>query len=221
MSEINANSYIITHSNGKTEAIDAMTASDALSAMTISENESKVKQVLMMRESIIVKTPDIPDPVSMSASVQDGGLLPGNANLVAPSTVNAHVGDSVEVVAVTDPRFVFAGWRKGSAIISTAPSFTYSFQSGETTVALEGVFILADVPLSVQANPANGGTVFCSVDKAKANSSLRIMATPATGYSFDHWERDGAQVSTEQIATITVAPSETTAVYTAVFTVNP
>lgn len=67
--------------------------------------------------------------------------------------------------------------------------------------------------ITTAVSPAGGGTTTGDGTYA-AGASCTITATPAAGYTFVRWEKNGAQVSTSASYTFTVSESAT---YTAVF----
>ena len=70
--------------------------------------------------------------------------------------------------------------------------------------------------ITVSANPTAGGTV-SGAGNYNHGASCTLTATPATGYTFTKWTKDGTQVSTNASFTFTVTNSGS---YVAVFTKN-
>ena len=59
------------------------------------------------------------------------------------------------------------------------------------------------VPITVSANPTNGGTV-TGGGTYNQGQSCTVTATPASGYTFLRWTENGNQVSTNASYTFTV-----------------
>ena len=222
MADYTLNSYIINHNDGKSEQVDAESAEKALKSLAVPETESKVKQLLMIREGIRVSVPDNPDKVALTVAVENIGIAENPDNRAFPSLTDFCVGDSVSLGAAADPRYDFIGWYKNGAQISTNPDFTYlAVQSDSPALEIMARFSLRDVPIATAVEPAGGGTAFCSVDGVRPNTTIRFMATPSSGHEFSHWERKGISLSNDAIASISVSPlaeDETIAEYKAVFT---
>ena len=71
--------------------------------------------------------------------------------------------------------------------------------------------------ITANANPANGGTV-TGGGTYDAGATCTLTATPASGYQFDSWKKNGSVVSTNATYSFTVTESAT---YTAYFTQAP
>ena len=70
--------------------------------------------------------------------------------------------------------------------------------------------------ITTASSPVGGGTT-TGGGTYSSGASCTITATPASGYSFVRWEKNGAQVSTSALYTFTVSESAT---YTAIFKWN-
>ena len=84
----------------------------------------------------------------------------------------------------------------------------------KAVAVLIGVVFIAVVAGSI-AFPAHGTT--------EANKELVLLAVPSEGYTFNHWERNGVNISDSRLLKTEVTPlseKEESAVYTAVFTAN-
>lgn len=94
---------------------------------------------------------------------------------------------------------------------------TVTVLESEGTVAFTAVAALADgtpVP-SCAAYPAS-----FTVD---AGDSIILSAVAGSGYTFVEWDRNGTKLSSDAVAQVTVSPlsdTESSAVYTAVFSSN-
>lgn len=91
-------------------------------------------------------------------------------------------------------------------------SRTYSF-----TVNSSGTYCANyNCSISASANSSAGGTV-TGAGYYLYGSSCTLTATPATGYTFTKWTKNGSQVSTDASYTFNVTQAAT---YVAVFTIN-
>ena len=88
-------------------------------------------------------------------------------------------------------------------------------------------FRLADVSWTANVLPNEasvaGSIAFPAHGTTEANKELELLAVPAEGYTFDHWERNGVNISDNKLLQTKVNPlddKEESAVYTAVFTAN-
>ena len=77
-------------------------------------------------------------------------------------------------------------------------------------------FTSSDYTISASASPSNGGTI-SGAGTYPGGSTCTLTATPATGYSFVRWTKNGSQVSTNPSYSFTVTGN---ASYVAVFSLN-
>ena len=94
--------------------------------------------------------------------------------------------------------------------MSTSASYSFTVTESASYVA---VFSLNSYTISASANPSAGGNV-SGAGTYNYGSTCTLTATPATGYSFVRWTKNGSQVSTSASYSFTVTGS---ASYVAVF----
>ncbi|GBU23047.1 hypothetical protein R80B4_02961 [Fibrobacteres bacterium R8-0-B4] len=145
------------------------------------------------------------DPVATTyqltvvASPANGGKVTRNPEIDAYDA-----GTQVTVTATAEPGFVFTGWTEAS-----------SAKTSPVTITMDGNKVLIanfekqiDVPVSytltVNASPAEGGTVSRSPSSNayKTGEPVTVTATAASGYTFSGWS--GASTSTNATITVTM-----------------
>jgi hypothetical protein len=97
-------------------------------------------------------------------------------------------------------------------------------QGGVDTAVFVATFKLADVAWTSTVEPAEASAAGCiafpTSGTTAANGSLELLAVAKDGFEFDHWERNGASLSENELATVEVAPlaeGEQACVFKAVF----
>lgn len=143
--------------------------------------------------------------ISASASPSNGGTISGAGTYPGGSTCT--------LTATPATGYSFVRWTKNGSQVSTNPSYSFTVTGNASYVA---VFSLNSYTISVSANPSEGGTV-SGGGTYNYGSSCTLTATPATGYSFVRWTKNGSQVSTNPSYSFTVTGN---ASYVAVFSLN-
>ena len=220
----NLNTFRITHFNGSVEEISAVDMAQALANTGIAETTSPVVSAVRTKTNVKTLVDDAPTVVYFTASVATGG----GGSIATPASGTVHVGDSLTLKAIPARNYTFVNWKMNGEIISTAEEFLYTIPEladGEESAVFTAEFKLSDVSYTATVSPAGASGAGCLAFPAsgtvQANSSLGLIAVGATGYTFSHWERNGASISTNVQLATTVEPlaeGESSAVYTAVFT---
>lgn len=135
--------------------------------------------------------------VSVSANPTEGGTVEGGG------TVNQ--GTSCTVSATANEGYDFVNWTEGGTVVSTNANYTFNVTANRTLVANFEQQIQT-YTITATANPTNGGTV-TGAGTYNQGESCTLQATPATGYTFVRWTKNGAQVSTNASYTFTVTES--------------
>ena len=143
--------------------------------------------------------------ISVSANPSAGGTVSGGGTY--------DYGSSCTLTATPATGYSFVRWMKNGSQVSTNPSYSFTVTGNASYVA---VFSLNSYTISVSANPSAGGTV-SGGGTYDYGSSCTLTATPATGYSFVRWMKNGSQVSTNPSYNFTVTGN---ASYVAVFSLN-
>ena len=143
--------------------------------------------------------------ISASVSPNAGGSVSG--------TGSYNYGSTCTLTATPATGYSFVRWTKNGSQVSTNPSYSFTVTENASYVA---VFSLNSYTISASANPSAGGTVN-GAGTYNYGSSCTLTATPATGYSFVRWTKNGSQVSTNPSYSFTVTGN---ASYVAIFSLN-
>ncbi len=133
--------------------------------------------------------------ISVSANPSNGGTVTGGGTY--------QQGASCTVSATANTGYAFTNWTENGNVVSTNASYTFNVTADRTLVAN---FTAQTYTITATANPANGGTV-AGGGTFNHGASCTLTATPATGYTFVRWTKNGAQVSTNANYTFTVTES--------------
>ena len=143
--------------------------------------------------------------ISVSANPNNGGSVTGGGAY--------HYGDNCTVIATPANGYTFLRWTENGNQVSTNATYTFTVTGNRTLVAQ---FQQQSYTITATANPTNGGTV-TGGGTFNYGQSCTLTATPATGYTFVRWTKNGMQVSTNATYTFTVTES---AAYVAQFSVQ-
>ena len=143
--------------------------------------------------------------ISVSANPSNGGTVAGGGAY--------HYGDNCTVIATPANGYTFLRWTENGNQVSTNATYTFTVTGNRTLVAQ---FQQQSYTITATANPTNGGTV-TGGGTFNYGQSCTLTATPATGYTFVRWTKNGMQVSTNATYTFTVTES---AAYVAQFSVQ-
>ena len=143
--------------------------------------------------------------ISASASPSSGGSVSGAGSY--------NYGSTCTLNASANTGYSFVCWMKNGSQVSTNASFSFTVAENASYVA---VFNLDSYTISVSASPSAGGSV-SGAGSYNYGNTCTLTATPATGYSFIRWTRNGSQVSTNPSYSFMVTGN---ASYVAVFSLN-
>ena len=133
--------------------------------------------------------------ITVSASPRDGGTVTGGGTY--------QQGQSCTVSATANIGYTFTNWTENGNVVSTNASYTFTVTGNRTLVAN---FTAQQYTITATANPTNGGTV-SGGGTFNYGQSCTLTATPASGYTFLRWTKNGTQVSTSANYTFTVTES--------------
>ena len=136
------------------------------------------------------------DIVAYSAQPDYGEVSGGGTYLV---------GSTCTLTAIPNHGFRFLQWAKDHEVVSTDSVYSFVVAEAGTYRAL---FERVPYSITVEVNPAEGGTVTGTGDIFYINTTCQLVATPNDGYYFLNWMKDGEVVSTEYIYEFTVTGSE-------------
>ena len=145
--------------------------------------------------------------IQVSANPEAGGTVTG-----AGAYAN---GGTATITATANSGYTFANWTKDGSVVST--NTTYNFTVTASTAG-EYVANFNPIPYTITAtaNPTNGGQVEGS-GTYNFGTTATLTATPAAGYHFVNWTKNGLVVSTSANYSFTVTG---TATYVANFSLN-
>ena len=140
--------------------------------------------------------------ISASANPSAGGNVSG--------TGSYNYGNTCTLTATPNTGYSFVRWTKNGSQVSTSADYSFTVTESASYVA---VFSLNNYTISASANPTIGGNV-SGAGTYNYGNTCTLTASPATGYTFVRWTKNGTQVSTNASYTFTVTAS---ASYVAVF----
>jgi len=130
-----------------------------------------------------------------------------NANPLLGGTVSGggtyQQGQSCTVHATANTGYTFTNWTENGNVVSTNANYSFTVNSNRTLVAN---FTVQSYTITATANPTDGGTV-AGGGTFNYSQSCTLTATPATGYNFVRWTKNGQQVSTNANYTFNVTES--------------
>ncbi len=135
--------------------------------------------------------------ISVSANPTNGGTVSGGGAF--------HYGDNCSVIATPATGYTFVRWTENGNPVSTNATYTFSVTGNRTLVAQ---FQAQSYNINVAANPTDAGTV-TGGGTYTYGQNCTLNATPASGYTFINWTKNGAQVSTNATYTFSVTESAT------------
>ena len=133
--------------------------------------------------------------ITVSANPTNGGTVTGGGSY--------QQGQSCTVNATPATGYNFVRWTENGQQVSTNASYTCTVTGNRTLVAH---FQLQSFSITASADPNNGGTV-TGGGTYNYGQSCTLSATPATGYTFVNWTKNGQQVSTNASYTFNVTSS--------------
>ena len=135
--------------------------------------------------------------ITVSANPTNGGTVTGGGTY--------QEGQSCTVTATPNTGYNFTNWTENGQVVATSASYTFTVTGNRTLVAN---FTQQQFTITATADPVNGGSV-TGGGTFNYGQSCTLTATPATGYTFVNWTKNGQQVSTNATYTFTVTESAT------------
>ena len=118
------------------------------------------------------------------------------------------LGTQVSVTATPAADNAFVGWKVNGSdtIISTNATYTFTLEGMTDLIAVFRSTLVEQFNVTLTASPVEGGTVR-GAGQYDAAASCTVVATPAEGYSFVGWKRNGRLVSNAPSYTFVVSES--------------
>jgi uncharacterized repeat protein (TIGR02543 family) len=142
---------------------------------------------------IRVRVGNPPCTVFATANPSYGGSVTGDGIY--------NYGSTCTLSATPSTGYDFINWTKNGSQVST--SSNYSFTIAEETSSYVGNFQLQSFNINPTANPNSGGMI-TGGGTYNYGQTCTLTATPATGYDFIKWTKNGTQVSTSTSYSFTV-----------------
>ena len=114
--------------------------------------------------------------ITATASPSDGGTVSGAGQYYGNT--------SCTLTATPAAHYDFTNWKKGSSVVSTDPTYTFTVTENASYTAN----FVALQPHSVTCNPVENGSISANPATAYKNETVTLSATPASGYFFSAWE---------------------------------
>ena len=114
--------------------------------------------------------------ITATASPSNGGTVSGAGQYYGNT--------SCTLTATPAAHYDFANWKKGSSVVSTDPTYTFTVTESASYTAN----FVALQPHSVTCNSVENGSISASPTTAYKNETVTLSATPASGYFFSAWD---------------------------------
>ena len=150
----------------------------------------------------------IPCTISVLRDPTEGGTVTGYGTYM--------MGESCTIGATPNSGWNFINWTRNNNVVSTEPSYTFIVE-GNATYTAHFSQTSTQYTITVNANNNAWGTV-SGGGQYNAGATCTLHATPASGYQFDSWKKNGSVVSTNPNYSFIVTENAT---YTAYFSAEP
>ena len=161
------------------------------------------------------------DNVSVTQSAPTQYTITANASPTSGGTVSGggtyNQGATCTLTATPASGYEFLYWKKGNTQVSTNATYSFTVTESATYTAYFQQAAPTQYTITVNANNNAWGTV-SGGGQYNAGATCTLHATPASGYQFDSWKKNGSVVSTNPNYSFTVTENAT---YTAYFSAEP
>jgi len=161
------------------------------------------------------------DNVSVTQSAPTQYTITANASPTSGGTVSGggtyNQGATCTLTATPASGYEFLYWKKGNTQVSTNANYSFTVTESATYTAYFQQAAPTQYTITVNANNNAWGTV-SGGGTYNSGATCTLHATPASGYQFDSWKKNGSVVSTNPNYSFTVTESAT---YTAYFSAEP
>ena len=153
------------------------------------------------------------DPTGDCFIIDNIVFVSGESNDSASGTF--YEGQSCTVTATPNTGYNFVNWTENGTAVSTNASYTFAV-AGDRDLVANFSQTAQMYTITATANPTNGGTITGAGSFAEGQTCT-LIATPATGYTFTNWTKNGSVVSTNASYSFNVNAD---GAYVANFTLN-
>ncbi len=136
--------------------------------------------------------------ISVSASPSKGGTVNGGGSYP--------VNGSITVTAQAASGYSFSRWTENGSQVSTNTAYSFTVTGPRNLVAVFTQNVVQTYTIGVSASPSSGGTAIGG-GSFSLNTTISVIATPASGYVFSKWTENGTTVSTNATYLFAVSAS--------------
>ena len=133
--------------------------------------------------------------ITLAANPTNGGTVSGGGTYQQGQTCTVH--------ATPSSGYTFQKWTYQGSQVSTSAHYTFTVTETRHLVAHFVQQAPNTYTITATADPTNGGTV-SGAGTYQQGQSCTLTATPATGYRFGSWMRDGVNIAGGATITFTV-----------------
>ena len=148
--------------------------------------------LMSMKNQVVFGLPSYDYTITVSANPEEGGTVSGDIGL-------HYYGQTCTLVASANEGYSFYNWTENGTVVSSEATYTFNVTDSRSLVANFG----APIPITVSANPAEGGTV-SGAGSFGYGATVTITASANEGYVFYRWTLNGSAVSYLSTYTFTV-----------------
>ena len=168
----------------------------------VSTNATYTFNVTGAADYVAVFTPTY--TINATANPSEGGSISG--------TGTYNDGTSCTLTATAATNYRFDNWTENGSVVSTNANYTFTVNANRTLVAN----FTRTYAITASTNPNGAGSISGAGNYA-SGESCTLAVTPAAGYTFTNWTKNGVEVSTDLSFTFSVTEA---AAYVANFTTN-
>lgn len=149
---------------------------------------------------------------TMAVGVEDGewseddGKVRLTVTVTGPGTADGSgrydVGERVRCTATPNQGMEFVGWYRAGQQVATSLNYEFDIVA-DTTIEARFKAPAARHNVTATVSPSGSGSV-SGAGSYEEGSNCTVVASPASGYRFKEWQRNGAQVSTSASYTFAV-----------------
>lgn len=156
-----------------------------------------------------------------ASAAYDGGTGTVSYGYIVKGTSNGTSYDGVstwcvpiKLTATASTNYTFDGWYLNGSKVSSSATYTVTSYTGDTTYS--AVFTATGANVTAVSESSTKGSV-TGGGNYSYGSTVTLVATPNTGYTFAAWKKNGSTVSTSATYQFTMS-SSAAGTYTATFT---
>ena len=137
---------------------------------------------------------------------EDDGKVRLSITVTGPGTADGagryDIGERVRCTATPNSGMEFVGWYRGGQQVATSLNYEFDIVA-DTTIEARFKAPAARHNVTASVSPSGSGTV-SGTGSFEEGSNCTVVASPASGYRFKEWQKNGAQVSTAASYTFAV-----------------